>query len=258
MALLQVGEHQRAESELKNLNGGATPAMTEALLALADHARMPGLAFRLGHRMAPIEQPGPSLGIVDGARYPIPPWRPKGGFTVDRALIYALVRQESAFNPNAKSRDGARGLMQLMPSTASFIARDRGYRRSKRRELYDPATNLDLGQRYISHLLEGQVVGGDLFRLTTAYNGGPGNLNKWQRKMDYRDDPLMFIESLPSRETRLFIERVLANLWIYRARLGQPAPSLDGIASGDWPLYVALDSKTLELASNVRSADEPN
>ena len=258
MALLQVGEHRRAESELKNLNGGATPAMAEALLALADHARMPSLAFRLGHRMAPVEQPGPNLGIVDGALYPIPPWRPKGGFTVDRALIYALVRQESGFNPNAKSRDGARGLMQLMPSTASFIARDRGYRRSKRHELYDPATNLDLGQRYISHLLEGQAVGGDLFRLTTAYNGGPGNLNKWQRQMDYRDDPLMFIESLPSRETRLFIERVLANLWIYRARLGQPAPSLDGIASGDWPLYVALDSKTLELASNVRSADEPN
>ncbi len=91
-------------------------------------------------------------------------------------------------------------------------------------------------------------MGGDLFRLTTAYNGGPGNLSKWQRQMDYPGDPLMFIESLPSRETRLFIERVLANLWIYRARLGQPAPSLDGIASGDWPLYVALDSKAQELA----------
>jgi len=259
MALLQVSEHQRAESELRNLNGGATPAMTEALLALADHARMPSLAFRLGHRMAPSEQPGSSLGIVDGALYPIPPWQPKSGFTVDRALIYALVRQESGFNPNAKSRDGARGLMQLMPSTASYIARDRGYRRSKRRQLYDPETNLELGQLYISYLLANQVVGGDLFRLTTAYNGGPGNLNKWQRNMEYRDDPLMFIESLPSRETRLFIERVLANLWVYRARLGQPAPSLDGIASGDWPLYVALDNKTLELASKtVRIADEPN
>ena len=90
---------------------------------------------------------------------------------------------------------------------------------------------------------------------TTAYNGGPGNLNKWQRKMDYKGDPLLFIESLPSRETRLFIERVLANLWIYRQRLGQPAPSLDGIVSGDWPLYVALDTETHELASN---ANEPN
>jgi soluble lytic murein transglycosylase-like protein len=259
MALLQAGERQRAERELKSLNGGATPAMNQALLALADHARMPGLAFRLGHRMAGAEHLGPenlgSLGILDAALYPIPPRRPKGGFTVDRALVYALVRQESGFNPNAKSRDGARGLMQLMPNTASFIARDRGYRNSKRRQLYDPALNLELGQRYISHLLADRVVGGDLFRLATAYNGGPGNLNKWQRKMDYRGDPLMFIESLPSRETRLFIERVLANLWIYRARLGQPSPSLDGIASGDWPLYVALDSKTPELAVNIH---EPN
>ena len=266
MALLQVGERPRAERELKNLNGGATPAMTQALLAFADRARMPGLAFRLGHRLAATEHPGPALGrlgILDGALYPIPPWRPTGGFTVDRALIYALVRQESGFNPNAKSRDGARGLMQLMPSTASFVARDSGFRKHKRRKLFDPETNLELGQRYISYLLANRAVGGDLFRLTTAYNGGPGNLNKWQRKMDYRGDPLMFIESLPSRETRLFIERVLANLWIYRARLGQPAPSLDGIASGDWPLYVALDSKAQELVSNAardaaRNANVPN
>jgi hypothetical protein len=55
------------------------------------------------------------------------------------------------------------------------------------------------------------------------------------------NDPLMFIESLPSRETRLFIERVLANLWIYRARLGQDLPSLDAIAAGDWPAYTSQD-----------------
>ena len=106
-----------------------------------------------------------------------------------------------------------------------------------------------MGQLYIAHLLRNDLVRGDLFRLAAAYNGGPGNLNKWQRKMDFKDDPLMFIESLPSRETRLFIERVLTNLWIYRLRLGQDAPSLDGIASGDWPLYQALDVKKPELAS---------
>jgi soluble lytic murein transglycosylase-like protein len=255
LALLQVGQRHRAERELKRVDGWSDAAMTRALLALAEHARMPGLAFRLGNRLAAIEHPAASETVLDAALYPLPPWRPRNGFTVDRALIYALVRQESAFNPRAKSPDGARGLMQLMPSTASFIARDRAFRRRKRQQLFDPETNLELGQRYIAHLLDNELVGGDLFRLTTAYNGGPGNLNKWQRKMDYKGDPLLFIESLPSRETRLFIERVLANLWIYRERLGQPAPSLDGIASGDWPLYVALDTATHELASN---ADEPN
>ncbi len=253
LALLQVGEHGRAGRDLRNVNGWADAEMTRALLALAERARMPELAFRLGNRLAAIEHPAATAGQIDAALYPLPPWQPKGGFTVDRALIYALIRQESGFNPRAKSPDGARGLMQLMPSTASFIARDRAFRWRKRRQLFDPETNLALGQSYIDHLLRHELVRGDLFRLATAYNGGPGNLNKWQRKMDYKDDPLLFIESLPSRETRLFIERVLTNLWIYRMRLGQPAPSLDGIASGDWPLYVALDSATPELASN-----EPN
>src|SRR3546814_8024996 len=84
-------------------------------------------------------------------------------------------------------------------------------------------------------------VQGDLFRLTTAYNGGPGNLGKWERAIQADGDPLLFIEALPSKETRLFIERVLTNLWIYRHRLGQPAPSLDQLAAGDWPRYQALD-----------------
>ena len=68
--------------------------------------------------------------------------------------------------------------------------------------------------------------------------------------MNYDNDPLLFIESLPARETRLFIERVLTNLWIYRERLGQPAPSLDALAAGDWPSYKALDGKTSGVAQN--------
>jgi len=64
------------------------------------------------------------------------------------------------------------------------------------------------------------------------------------------DDPLLFIEALPSKETRLFIERVLTNLWIYRHRLGQPAPSLERLAGGDWPRYEALDGTRAEVAQN--------
>ncbi len=253
LALLQVGERRRAGRELKGVNGWADAQMTRALLALTELAGMPEIAFRMGKRLATTAHPEAKAGTLDLALYPIPPWRPHSGFKIDRALIFALIRQESGFNPSAKSPDGARGLMQLMPSTASFIARDRGYRRSKRNKLFDPATNMELGQRYIAHLLQNDLVGGDLFRLAAAYNGGPGNLNKWQRRMDYKNDPLLFIESLPSLETRLFVERVLTNLWIYRMRLGQRAPSLDGIASGDWPLYVALDRRTPELASNTNA-----
>ncbi len=257
LALMQIGQNRRAELELRGMNGWADEDMTRALLALAESAQMAELAFRLGNRLALAEHPDAALGTLDVARYPIPPWRPESGFKIDRALVYALIRQESGFNPQAKSPDGARGLMQLMPRTASYMARDRGFRRSKRRQLFDPGTNLELGQRYITHLLEHTYVQGNLFRLTAAYNGGPGNLNKWQRKMDYGDDPLLFIESLPSKETRLFIERVLTNLWIYRMRLGQDAPSLDGIAAGRWPLYVPLDKMPPELASNEPAVIEP-
>ena len=253
MGLLQVGQRHRAEQELKRVDAGADATVLQGLLALAERARMPELAFRLGSRLANAGHPGRDDGLLDSALYPIPPWRPAQGFIVDRALVYALIRQESGFNPKAKSPDGARGLMQLMPSTASFVARDRRFRGSARRKLFDPAVNLDLGQRYIAYLLTHSYVQGDLFRLAAAYNGGPGNLGKWQRKMKFDGDALLFIESLPSRETRLFIERVLTNLWIYRIRLGQPAPSLDGIAAGDWPRYTAQDSGRAELASNDKN-----
>jgi hypothetical protein len=88
-------------------------------------------------------------------------------------------------------------------------------------------------------------VGGDLFRLATAYNGGPGNLRSWTR-ISKAEDPLLFIESLPIRESRMYVEHVLTNLWIYRARLGQPAPSLADVAANRWPAYAALDGKVFE------------
>ncbi len=108
---------------------------------------------------------------------------------------------------------------------------------------------MSLGQRYLSQLLRSRRVGNDVLRLAAAYNAGPGNLGRWERRMDYSDDPLLFIETLPVLETRLFVERVLTNLWIYRQRFGQAAPTLHSLASGRWPTYRALDQKALEVAS---------
>jgi hypothetical protein len=68
--------------------------------------------------------------------------------------------------------------------------------------------------------------------------------------MDYGGDPLLFVESLPTLETRLFVERVLTNLWLYRLRLGQPAPSLHALASGEWPRYEALDRSPPQISAN--------
>jgi soluble lytic murein transglycosylase-like protein len=251
LGLLQVGQHRRAERELLQFGNPDDPRDIDALIVVAEQAGLPNLAFKLGNRILHGRDDVSNGPAPAAALYPIPPWQPAGGFALDRALIFGLMRQESAFNPKAKSRDGARGLMQLMPRTASFVEPGKSYHRGGRRDkLYDPALNIDLGQRYITYLLAHKIVDGDLFRMAAAYNGGPGNLAKWQNHVGADTDPLLFIESLPSRETRLFIERVLANFWIYRQRLGQETPSLDQVATGTWPHYHSLDVARPEVAEN--------
>jgi soluble lytic murein transglycosylase-like protein len=257
VALLQTGERARAESELARLDGDGDEALAAALSALNDAAGFPAHAMRLARSLV-TDADRWSGEHHDSALYPIPPWQPERGFQVDRALIYALMRQESAFRTDAKSRDGARGLMQLLPSTANFVVRKRIFRGQSRDRLFDPELNIDVGQRYIDYLLTHGGVEGDLLRMATAYNAGPGNLAKWRRKMGEIDDPLLFIESLPSRETRDFVEKVVANLWIYRARLGQPLPSLDAVAAGDWPAYTPLDrpvQAAAKPATNLTSGE---
>jgi soluble lytic murein transglycosylase-like protein len=208
---------------------------------------MPGLSLRIGNKTIGLEK-----AEHDAAIYPVPGWRPTGGYDVDRALVYAIMRRESSFNVDAHNGSGASGLMQLMPSTARAMA-GTSLRRS---ELFKPETNIALGQKYIRYLLADSIVNGDLIRLAASYNAGPGNVAKWQRDSG-EDDPLLFIESLPSRETRIFIETILTDFWIYRMRLGQKTPSLAALASGRWPMYVAQDGGDRNLADAIanRSTD---
>ncbi|MBT6117310.1 MAG: lytic transglycosylase domain-containing protein [Rhodospirillaceae bacterium] len=248
LALLQIGQRDWAEQELRRIHPG-TPEMARAIAVAAVGANLPGLSLRVA---GALEADGGER--FDSAHFPIPAWQPENGFQVDRALVYAVMRQESAFEPRAVSRAGARGLMQVMPATARFIARLEGLGTIRTSNLFDPEKNMRLGQAYLLHLIEYDGVDGDLFRMMTAYNGGPGNLAKWDRNTRYDGDPLVFIESLPSRETRNYIERVLTYFWIYRDRLGQPTPSLDAIAAGEWPSYTALDG-TVGAVANRAKAD---
>jgi soluble lytic murein transglycosylase-like protein len=233
LALLQAGERLRAEQELRSFTLVDSAPLTRVILTLADRAGMAEVAFRVGSAMER------RLGArFDAAVFPIPAWEPETGFAIDRALVYAFIRQESQFRPDAVSSAGARGLMQLMPATARYVAG----RSLSRSDLNDPATNIELGQRYLEKLIKDPVIGGNLFFVAAAYNGGPGNLQKWMRSARYADDPLLFIESIPSQETRIFIERVLTNYWIYRIRMGQATPSLEGVLRGDWPIYSEQDA----------------
>ena len=236
LALIQLGDLDLAEEELLRVRARDDTVLAEALLNVTHSANLPASTIRIGRLLEHT-----TGHRYDAAAYPLPHWTPPGGYTVDRALVFAYMRQESRFNAKAKSSAGARGLMQLMPGTASYVANDRSLSRgSGRSRLYDPEYNISLGQQYLQHLIGLDGVDGNLFRLATAYNGGPGNLNKWDRETPYGGDALLFIESIPSRETRIFIERVMENLWIYRQRLGQPSPSLDKLAAGAWPDYAHL------------------
>ena len=104
-------------------------------------------------------------------------------------------------------------------------------------KLRSPAFNIRLGQRYLDGLLKDKNVKNNIFKLTVAYNAGPGNLAKWEANLDYKNDALLFIESIPVNETRVFVERVLTNYWIYSLKYEQSTESLENVAAGSWPIY---------------------
>ncbi len=155
----------------------------------------------------------------------------------DKALVLAVSRQESNFNPYARSSAGACGLMQVMPNTAYHVSGNSQDKKDLRR-LFDISYNLEVGQKYLEYLLNKPYIGGNLFYMLAAYNAGPGNLVKWMKTMRYQNDPLLFIEVIPARQTRLYVERVMANYWIYSMQLGLPGGerTLQAAADGKFPL----------------------
>jgi len=244
LALLQIGQTQRAEAELRLLQRRTpnNPMVVQGILAVAQLAGMPGLASQVATAAQIMDGRA-----RDGERFPLPTLLPNGGFRMDPSLLYALALQESRFDPSAVSRAGARGLLQLMPATASYVANDPSLRGENADRLHDPGFGLDLGQRYVHYLARHDAVRGDLIRLLAAYNAGPGNLTRWLPVAQNRADPLLFIESIPINETRSFVTRVLTFSWVYANRLGLPTPSLDQIAGGGFPAFASVEEVTAML-----------
>ena len=226
-ALLQVGETYHASREFRYLWEEHRAVDKPKLMALAAETHMAGLAFRTAGIIH--EESGQSW---YGGLYPIPDFRTDLPLRVDQSLLLAIMRQESAFNPRAKSWAKASGLMQLVPDTAAYIAGDRRYRDTKRHDLLIPEVNIRLGEDYILYLFKGQIVGSDLIRLLAAYNAGPGNLRKWSKDIDHGGDMLILLESLRARETRFYVKNVMINFWIYSKLLGKDAPSVAALAAG--------------------------
>lgn len=153
--------------------------------------------------------------ICTRAGYPVPP--ETGDVPLERALMYAIIRQESEFDRNARSPSGALGMMQLLPSTAQHTARkiNTPYHR-KNLDIAD--YNIMLGSNYLSLLINN--YGGSYVLGIAAYNAGPGNVSKWIKQFgrpgDTAESTINWIETIPFSETRNYVQRVLENLQVYR------------------------------------------
>ncbi len=227
LALAEVGQKVDAGMEIRAGLG----------LAHDENERRQWTSLALG-----VNAMFPSRGAqpVDERDYPMPDLQPSGGFTIDRALVYALIRQESRFNSHAHSYAGAYGLMQVMPSNAAWLEHDPRYRRNPGL-LYDPATNLRIGQDYVIYLMSQPQIAGDILKTVAAYDGGPAPIYETMKQLPIDSDILLTVESIPVPEARDYVEKVMANYWIYKRMLGEKTRTLDAVADGDHTAQVALD-----------------
>ncbi|MEH0860138.1 lytic transglycosylase domain-containing protein [Halobacteriovorax sp. DPLXC-1] len=127
---------------------------------------------------------------------------------IDPLLVLSIIRQESAFNPEAKSAVGALGLMQLMPATARQMTTFR-----KQEELFKPHKNIDAGVRYFKGLLN--KFDGNIIYALSSYNAGPTKVKRWSKELMDLDDPIFQIEQIPYKETRLYVKLIYRNYFFY-------------------------------------------
>lgn len=176
--------------------------------------------------------------------YPTPELWPEGGFTLDKALVYALVWKESRFNEFAVSGAGAMGLMQVRPVAAARAAGDDKLLVNPM-PLLDAPTNLRVGQDYFIWLMERALGGGpesyDVLRAVAAYNAGAGTVLNTLKKVGPEADSLLVMESLPALETRDYVEKVMVAYWTYKRRFGGATNTLDAVARGDRIIDLRLD-----------------
>jgi soluble lytic murein transglycosylase len=228
--LQQIGEHDLALGLYTDLAQALSdPGQLDALASLATSQQNPRAVLAIG-KMA-LQRGFP----LDQHAYPlaaIPDFDPVGD-DVEPAMVYAIARQESAFNPRAISSAGARGLMQLMPATAKRTAQRFGVGFDLKRLLEDPSYNAKIGSAHLGELMEDWK--GSYILAFASYNAGGGNVIKWirtygdPRKPDV--DEVDWVERIPFYETRNYVQRVLENLRVYRQRLNEkPAPLIPATA----------------------------
>lgn len=160
-------------------------------------------------------------------RYPLPFFSQVEPHTravgLDPAWVYGLMRQESRFIMDAKSSAGAKGLMQLMPATAKWVAKKIGMTHYHPGKVADMDTNVVLGTHYLRMVMDS--LDNHPVLASAAYNAGPGRARKWRGERALAG--AIYAETIPFNETRDYVKKVLANAAIYAALLGRPAATLN-------------------------------
>lgn len=134
-------------------------------------------------------------------------------YKVDQYMVLALIRRESKFYPHARSKVGAKGLMQIMPETGSWIANQLGWVDYSEEKLYLPEYNIPMGIWYLAYL--DKTFNGDIIKVLAAYNAGENKVYNWLEKRIWTGQ-LKDIEQIPYEETRRYIDRVLLDYQIYK------------------------------------------
>ncbi|MBT5457301.1 MAG: lytic transglycosylase domain-containing protein [Rhodospirillaceae bacterium] len=221
--LQEIGQKRHVKTFLVQL-GRINPSSAYKVLAgeLAQSIGRPDLGVWVARY---AQREGAMLPSIGYPLYAMPDKSP------ERALLLAVARQESNFDTSAVSHAGARGVMQLMPATARRVARQYRMRYSRSRLNSDPTYNVELGRRYLRDMID--KFSGSYVLAVAAYNAGPNAVRRWLRRNgDPRngiDDPIDWIELIPYRETRDYVQRVMGNLQIFRNRLkpGRVVMTLD-------------------------------
>ena len=219
--LLACGLPDLAE-DAAEAEGSADPLFLAAVASeRGDHRRAASL----------LKQRWPELGSPEEGAVPLPVRRlyyphahaallleAASGASVPPALVFGLVRQESVFTTDIRSRSGAVGLMQVMPATGRQLHRREGH--GARPDLRSPAVNVRLGVAYLRQMLD--LFGGDPVLALAAYNAGPGRARRWRADLGSLP-PDEFVESIPIAESRHYVKRVLFFEGAYAALYGLPA-----------------------------------
>lgn len=247
VALAEYGLNERAEAQIRMLFPSANKQEKWFLLSLADKLGLASVQISMAKQLETADRK------LDFLKYPIPKWQPNGGFNLEPDLLYALIRQESGFHSSATSPVGALGLMQLMPQTAKKMHVQISNVASSPENFREPILNLTLGERYVEHLLNNSLVDGNLLYMLAAYNAGPKRLKEWQKNINYNDDPLLFIESIPYSETRTHILQVMTNYWIYLELNGKQSRSVTALLQGKWPTYQPVATSVADSGKRLRA-----